>query len=106
MDLCYNLKFNDLCSIRIYEPKKENRPLGKLPYLTEQAKSFRSKIQKYVDFVLGVPLFSSEKDDATKELEARHGWTSKFDKLDNHLTKAQDNAKTWYGDVSLTIALK
>ena len=101
-----NLKLNDFCLIRIYKPNRENRPLGKLPYLTKQANSSSSNIQKYVDFVLGVPLFSSEKDDATKELEARHGWTSKFDKLDNHLTKAQDNAKTWYIDVSLTIALK
>ena len=106
MDLCYNLKFNDLCSIRIYEPKKENRPLGKLPYLTKQANSSSSNIQKYVDFVLGVPLFSSKKDAATKELEARHGWGSEFDKLDKHLTKAQNNAQTWNVDVSLSIALK
>ena len=90
----------------MYQPNRENRPLGKLPYLTKQANSSRSNIQKYVDYVLGVPLFSSLKDDATRKLEATHGWGSEFDKLDKHLTKAQNNAQTWNVDVSLSIALK
>ena len=60
-------------------------------------------IQRYVDYVLGVPEFGELADKQLAKLGDKYNWSENFMNMDAHLITAQENGISWNANVSSTM---
>ena len=89
-----------LVMYRSYHPNQVNDPVGKLPEMAENAAASSSNIQKYVDYVLGVPAFGELANKTIASIGSKYNWKANFRDMDAHLDTAQENAINWNVKVS------